>query len=67
MQVRAKTHVPGGVAEPAPLGGRVHAGLHHHLRNHPFFDRNATEITYDKWFGQRLLDRDGRPAAFPLG
>jgi beta-glucosidase-like glycosyl hydrolase len=33
----------------------------------PFFDRNATAITYDKWFGQRLLDRDGHAAAFPLG
>ncbi len=33
----------------------------------PFFDRNANAITYDKWFGQRLLDRDGHAAAFPLG
>ena len=33
----------------------------------PFFDRNAKAITYDKWFGQRLLDRDGHVAAFPLG
>jgi beta-glucosidase len=33
----------------------------------PFFDRNATAITYDKWFGQRLLDRDDHAAAFPLG
>ena len=33
----------------------------------PFFDRNAKAITYDKWFGQRLLDRDGHTAAFPLG
>ena len=33
----------------------------------PFFDRDATSIVYDKWFGQRLLDRDGIEAAFPLG
>ena len=33
----------------------------------PFFDPGATAITYDKWFGQRLLDRDGHAAAFPLG
>ena len=33
----------------------------------PFFDPDATAITYDKWFGQRLLDRDGHVAAFPLG
>ncbi|GAA2642868.1 glycoside hydrolase family 3 protein [Paractinoplanes durhamensis] len=33
----------------------------------PFFDRTATKIEYDRWFGQRLLDRDGHAAAFPLG
>ncbi|OPG14361.1 glycoside hydrolase family 3 C-terminal domain-containing protein [Microbispora sp. GKU 823] len=33
----------------------------------PYFDRDATAITYDKWFGQRLLDRDGHAPAFPLG
>ncbi|WP_255368708.1 glycoside hydrolase family 3 C-terminal domain-containing protein [Agromyces sp. CF514] len=33
----------------------------------PFFDRDAASIVYDRWFGQRLLDRDGRAAAFPLG
>lgn len=33
----------------------------------PYFDRDASAITYDRWFGQRLLDRDGNPAAYPLG
>ncbi len=33
----------------------------------PFFDRNATSITYDRWHGQRLLDRLGVAAAFPFG
>ncbi|MDR0849173.1 MAG: glycoside hydrolase family 3 C-terminal domain-containing protein [Propionibacteriaceae bacterium] len=33
----------------------------------PFLDRDASAITYDKWFGQRLLDRNGHIAAFPLG
>ncbi|MDQ0031495.1 beta-glucosidase family protein [Arthrobacter bambusae] len=33
----------------------------------PYFDRDATSITYDRWFGQRLLDRDGHNPAFPLG
>lgn len=33
----------------------------------PYFDRDATAITYDKWYGQRLLDRDGHAPAFPLG
>lgn len=33
----------------------------------PYFDREATSIVYDRWFGQRLLDRDGHIPAFPLG
>ncbi|KQM13946.1 hypothetical protein ASF83_14015 [Plantibacter sp. Leaf171] len=33
----------------------------------PAFDINAAAITYDRWHGQRLLDRDGHQAAFPLG
>lgn len=33
----------------------------------PAFDRTATAITYDRWFGQRLLDREQVAAAFPLG
>ncbi|NNN20978.1 MAG: family 3 glycosyl hydrolase [Acidimicrobiales bacterium] len=33
----------------------------------PFFDPNATSITYDRFHGQRLLDRLGVEAAFPHG
>lgn len=33
----------------------------------PYFHRDATSIEYDRWYGQRLLDRDGIRAAFPLG
>jgi beta-glucosidase len=33
----------------------------------PFFDREATAITYDRWHGQRLLDRLGVDAAYPHG
>jgi beta-glucosidase len=33
----------------------------------PFFDREATAITYDRFHGQRLLDKLGVPAAFPHG
>jgi len=33
----------------------------------PFFDPEARNITYDKWFGQRLLDRLNVKAAYPLG
>lgn len=33
----------------------------------PFFDRAATRITYDRFHGQRLLDRLGVAPAFPHG
>ena len=33
----------------------------------PFFDRDATAITYDRFHGQRLLDKLGERAAFPHG
>ncbi|MGH8954588.1 MAG: glycoside hydrolase family 3 C-terminal domain-containing protein [Microbacterium sp.] len=33
----------------------------------PDLDIDATEITYDRWYGQRLLQRDGVEALFPLG
>jgi beta-glucosidase len=33
----------------------------------PFFDRNATQITYDLWHGYRKLERDGAVPAFPFG
>jgi beta-glucosidase len=33
----------------------------------PPFDRDATSITYDRFHGQRLLDRSGVEAAYPQG
>jgi beta-glucosidase len=33
----------------------------------PFFDRDATQITYDLWHGYRKLERDGAAPAFPFG
>ena len=33
----------------------------------PYFDKDATQITYDLWHGYRKLDRDGVKAAFPFG
>ena len=33
----------------------------------PFFDRDATAITYDLWHGYRKLLRDGNAPAFPFG
>ncbi len=33
----------------------------------PFFDRDATAITYDLWHGYRKLLRDGNKPAYPFG
>jgi beta-glucosidase len=33
----------------------------------PFFDKDATAITYDLWHGYRKLERDGVEPAFPFG
>ncbi len=33
----------------------------------PPFDRDWTELTYDRWFSHRLLQRDGIQADYPLG
>jgi beta-glucosidase len=33
----------------------------------PFFDKDATAITYDLWHGYRKLERDGTAPAFPFG
>ncbi|KEQ68387.1 hypothetical protein M436DRAFT_86509 [Aureobasidium namibiae CBS 147.97] len=33
----------------------------------PFFEAETFHVTYNKWFGQRLLDAKGMDAAFPLG
>lgn len=33
----------------------------------PFLDINASEITYDRYYGQRLIQRNGSKALYPLG
>jgi beta-glucosidase len=33
----------------------------------PYYDMNATAITYDLWHGYRKLERDGAIPAFPFG
>jgi beta-glucosidase len=33
----------------------------------PYFDREATRITYDLWHGYRKLEREGAEPAFPFG
>jgi hypothetical protein len=53
-----------GEREP---GGRLPCMIPRDETDLPPFDKNATTATYDRWFGQRLLDRDGVEAAYPLG
>ena len=53
-----------GEREP---GGRLPCVIPRDEADLPPFDKDATTVTYDRWFGQRLLDRDGVQAAYPLG
>ena len=48
-------------------GGRLPFAVPTSEEHLPPFDRDATAVTYDRWHGQRLLDRLGVPAAYPLG
>jgi beta-glucosidase len=53
-----------GRSEP---GGRLPFAIPRDEGDLPLFDKNATSVTYDRWYGQRLLDRDGKVAAYPFG
>ena len=53
-----------GRSEP---GGRLPCVFPQKESDLPPFDKNATSVVYDRWYGQRLLDRDGKAAAYPLG
>jgi beta-glucosidase len=53
-----------GIAEP---GGRLPFAMPADPAHLPHFDPAARSIPYDRWWGQRLLDRDGHAAAWPLG
>ena len=61
---RAIADVLTGAAEP---GGRLPFAIPVDAAHLPFFDPDARRITYDAWWGQRKLDRDGHPAAYPFG
>jgi len=61
---RALADVLTGAAEP---GGRLPISIPLRAEHLPFFDANAPIVVYDAWWGQRKLDRDGNPAAFPFG
>ncbi len=53
-----------GVQNPS---GRLPFSIPTSTEHLPFFDRKATAITYDRFHGQRLLDRLGAAPAFPHG
>lgn len=49
------------------VGGRLPFAIPADDDHLPPFDRDATSVVYDRWFGQRLLERLGVDAAYPLG
>lgn len=53
-----------GDAEPA---GRLPMAIPRSQDELPQVDWDAASVTYGRWWGQRKLDRDGVPAAYPLG
>lgn len=53
-----------GAANPS---GRLPWSMPTSEEHLPAFDADANTIVYDKWHGQRLLDRLRVPAAYPLG
>ena len=61
---RALADVLTGAAEP---GGRLPVAIPRLAEHLPFFDADSPKVVYDAWWGQRKLDRDGNPAAFPFG
>jgi len=61
---RALGDVLTGAAEP---GGRLPVAIPLRAEHLPFFDSDAPRVVYDAWWGQRKLDRDGNPAAYPFG
>ena len=53
-----------GAEEP---GGRLPVAIPRRAEDLPPFDAQAATVTYDAWWGQRKLDKDGNSAAFPFG
>ncbi|WP_319520448.1 glycoside hydrolase family 3 C-terminal domain-containing protein [uncultured Martelella sp.] len=53
-----------GKANPS---GRLPYPIPAAINDTPFFDRDAASITYDRWYGQRLMQKNGVSADFPLG
>lgn len=61
---RALADILTGTTEP---GGRLPFAIPTDAAHLPLFDPSAEAVTYDAWWGQRKLDRDGVRAAFPFG
>lgn len=61
---RALADIVLGDAEPA---GRLPVAIPEHQWQLPEVDWLSTSVTYGRWWGQRKLDHDGVPAAYPLG
>jgi beta-glucosidase len=61
---RAIADVLLGDAEPC---GRLPIAMAARADHLPGVDWDAEQITYDRWWGQRKLDRDRNVAAYPLG
>jgi beta-glucosidase len=53
-----------GNSEP---GGRLPVVIPARPAQLPDFDPGAERVVYDRWWGQRKIDREGGTAAFPLG
>jgi beta-glucosidase len=60
----ALADVLSGVVNPS---GKLPCTFPAHAEDLPFFNRNATKITYDLWHGYRKLERDAVAPAFPFG
>jgi beta-glucosidase len=61
---RALADILLGDAEP---GGRLPVAIPRRRADLPILDWHAKRVTYGRWWGQRKLDRDGVPAAYPFG
>lgn len=61
---RAVADVLFGDAEP---GGRLPFAIPKKQSDLPQVDWQASRVAYDRWWGQRKLDREGVAAAYPFG
>jgi beta-glucosidase len=60
----ALADVLSGAAEPR---GRLPAAVPNDASHLSAFDNQAESLLYDRWWGQRKLDRDGHAASYPFG